>query len=218
MRKHKAGSTTSRQTGRISVSEACPQNLNHSLIVYRFFQEESGQALPWIILLMLLFLGISALVVDLGQGVLVQRELQASADSAALAAAATLPASNYATVAQTYSSMAGGKNAYGAFSVGTPVVTGLCLTTVSGWGLSCDSTHPNAVSVTQTATIPTFFAGMMGMHQLTISATSTASKGSKPKPYNVAIVLDTTPSMNTPILTAATRHNYSVRIRHFKHS
>ncbi len=176
---------------------ASAQKFNHHLMNCRFFREESGQVLPWAIMLMALFLGTSALVVDVGQGVLVQRELQASTDAAALAAAATLPAANYATVAQTYSAMAGKHNAYGGFSVGTPVVSGLCLTTVATWGLPCTSTSPNAVSVTETATIPTFFAGVLGMRQMTVSATSTASKGSKPKPYNLAIVLDTTPSMDT---------------------
>jgi Flp pilus assembly protein TadG len=179
-------------------SGASPQKFNHHLMDCRFFREESGQVLPWVVLLMLLFLGMSALVVDVGQGVLVQRELQASTDAAALAAASVMPATNYATVAQNYSAMAGSKNTYGGLSVGTPVVTGLCLTTVATWGLPCTSTSPNAVSVTETATIPTFFAGILGMHFLTVSATSTASKGSKPKPYNLAIVLDTTPSMDTP--------------------
>ena len=191
-------SRNSDRTCRMAGSGASPQKFNHHLMNCRFFREESGQVLPWVVLLMLLFLGMSALVVDVGQGVLVQRELQASTDAAVLAAASVMPATNYATVAQNYSAMAGSKNTYGGLSVGTPVVTGLCLTTVATWGLPCTSTSPNAVSVTETATIPTFFAGILGMHFLTVSATSTASKGSKPKPYNLAIVLDTTPSMDTP--------------------
>lgn len=159
--------------------------------------EESGQVLPWAVFLIFLFIGISAMVVDLGHGLLVKRELQASADAAALAAAATLPATNYAAVAQSYSAGTGGKNTYTELSVGTPTIKPLCLTTVAAWGYPCTSTSPNAVQVTQTATVPTFFAGILGIKNMTISATSMASKGSKPKPYNLAIILDTTPSMNT---------------------
>jgi len=158
---------------------------------------DSGQVLPWAILMIMLFLGFCALTIDLGHGLLAKRELQAACDAAALAAAETLPSSTYATAAQTYSGMAGGKNIYNDLAVGTPTVTGLCLTTVQNWGIPCSATNPNAVSVTETATIPTFFAGVFGIPTMTISATSTASKGSKPQPYNVAIVLDTTPSMNS---------------------
>ncbi len=69
-------------------------------------------------------------------------------------------------------------------------------TTVSGWGIACSSTNPNAVQVTETATITTLFAQLLGKSSLTVSASSTASKG-RPEPYNVAVILDTTPSMTT---------------------
>jgi len=159
--------------------------------------DESGQVLPWTVFLMVLFLGISALVVDVGHGMVVQRQLQASTDAAALAAAQTLPKSTYAAVALSYSAAAGSSNAYGGVSVGTPTVTPLCLTTVSNWGITCTSTSPNAVQVSETATIPTYFAGILGMKTLTVNAISTASRGARPQPFNVAFILDTTPSMNT---------------------
>lgn len=161
------------------------------------WRDQSGQVLPWVALLMLMFLGMCALVVDIGHAMLVQRQLQASADAAALAAAQTLPNSTWSTVGMSYTSAAGSKNAYFGVSVGTPVIAGKCLTTVTSWGIPCSATSPNAVSVTETATIPTFFAEAIGIPTMTLTATSTASKGSKPLPYNVAIILDTTPSMNT---------------------
>jgi Flp pilus assembly protein TadG len=166
--------------------------------------DQRGQVLPWAILLMMVFLGFCAFTVDIGHGLLVKRELQASCDAAALAAAEVLPSSTYATVAQNFSAMTGGKNTYGEFSVGTPTVTPLCLTTVENWpapyGVPCTSSPmvPNAVQVTETATVHNFFAGALGMPMMTVSAMSTASKGGKPQPFNVAIVLDTTPSMNSP--------------------
>lgn len=160
---------------------------------------ESGQVLPWVALAMLVVLATSALVIDLGRAMVLQRELQASADAAALAAAQTMPKSTYSSVAQDYSALTGEKNAYGDLTITSATVTPLCLSTVTGWGNGCGSvaTNPNAVSVTQTATVSTFFGGVIGKKNLTISATSTAARGSKPLPYNVAIILDTTPSMDT---------------------
>lgn len=166
--------------------------------------DQRGQVLPWAVLLMMVFLGFCAFTVDIGHGLLVKRELQASCDAAALAAAEVLPSSTYATVAQNFSAASGGQNTYGEFSVGTPTVTPLCLTTVENWpspyGVPCTSSPmvPNAVQVTETATVHNFFAGALGMPTMTISAVSTASKGGKPQPFNVAIILDTTPSMNSP--------------------
>lgn len=165
----------------------------------RAFADEGGQVLPWLILLMMIFLGICALTVDVGRGLLVRRQLQASADAAALAAALTLPSSTYSTIGQSYSGAVGAKNAYWGYTVGTPTITGRCSTTVAGppWNIPCTSTAPNVVTVTETATISTVFAGVIGVPRMTVNVMSSASKGAKPQPYNVAIVLDTTPSMNT---------------------
>ncbi len=167
--------------------------------ISRVLLEEEGQILPWVVLLVMMFLGFSALVVDVGHGYLVKRELQASADAAALAAAQNVTSNTTAAVARAYSAASGSKNQYGDFSVGTPTVTTKCLTTLKAWGNPCvsDTVSPNAVVVTETATIPTFFAGIMGIHNLTVTATSTAARGAKPLPYNIAVILDTTPSMDT---------------------
>jgi Flp pilus assembly protein TadG len=161
-------------------------------------RDEDGQALAWMVLLVVIFLGICALTVDLGHALLVKRELQASCDAAAMAAAQTLPSTNYATVARTFSAAEGSKNQYSNFTVGTPTVTPLCLSTVASWGVPCSSSNPNAVSVSETASIRTFFAGIIGVNTMTVRATATAAHGAKPKPFNVAIILDTTPSMDNP--------------------
>jgi Flp pilus assembly protein TadG len=159
--------------------------------------DECGQALVWMALLMVLFLGMCGLTVDVSYALAMQRKLQASADAAALAGARTLPNSNYSSVALSYSSVKGSANEYG-FAIDTPAVTGKCLATVSDWGNPCSATSPNAVTVTQSATIHTFFAAILGFKTLRISATATASRGANPQPYNIAIILDTTPSMDLP--------------------
>lgn len=159
--------------------------------------DETGQVIPWVVLLLGLFLGMSALTVDIGHAMLVQRQLQVSADAAALAAAQTLPKTTYATVGMNYSGGKGSLNAIGGgVTVNTPTITGKCSTTVAGWGTPCTSSNPNAVVVQETASVPTFFAGILGIKKINVAASSTAAKGSKPLPLNVAIILDTTPSMD----------------------
>lgn len=48
-------------------------------------KDERGQVLPWMALLMIVFLGLAGLTIDLGRGWVAYRELQAAADAAALA-------------------------------------------------------------------------------------------------------------------------------------
>ncbi len=73
-------------------------------IVHRFLNEESGQILPWVVILItLLFAGLSALVVDVGRGVVAYHMLQASSDAAALAGVEVMPT---ATVSSTVTNQA----------------------------------------------------------------------------------------------------------------
>lgn len=178
-----------------------PRKRTRGPVLFRLYREESGQVLPWMVLMTLLLLGMSALVVDLARAMVIRRQLQASADAAALAAAESISGSSttYETVAGTYSSASGQKNTYTGVTVATPTVTGLCLSTVSGWGISCATsgksvTIPNAVQVTESATVNTLFAGVLGKPSLTISATSTAARA-RPMPYNIALIVDSTLSM-----------------------
>ncbi|HEX4311045.1 MAG TPA: pilus assembly protein TadG-related protein [Acidobacteriaceae bacterium] len=177
-----------------TVAEGSAQDRVPRSLAHRLSGDESGQVLPWVVVMMLSILAVAALVVDLGHAMVVQRVLQQQTDAAALAAAESLSGGNYSTVGQSFSGAGSDKNAYAGVSVGTPTITPLCLTTVSGWGLSCTSTAPNAVSVTETASVPTLFASLFGRGSVPLSATSTASPG-RPQPYNIAVILDTTPSM-----------------------
>lgn len=163
---------------------------------HRKWAEEEGQALIWFVFLMFLFLGMSGIVLDLGHGMLVKRQLQASADAAALAAAASLPSPNYSTVGQSYSAAQGSRNETAGYKINSVTVTPLCLSSLADQGNSCTATIPNAVRVVETATFDTFFARVLGFNSVKVNAVSTAARGSKPQPLNVAIVLDTTPSMD----------------------
>jgi hypothetical protein len=174
-------------------------------------KDEHGQALPFMFFLIVLFIGASGLSVDLGHAYVCHRELQASTDAAALAGAQEL-ASPSATVASVdaavsgYSSVPGGLNANAnlqetASSVSTTLE---CLGTIAAEGVSCSGspTGANAIQVQQTATIPTFVIralsvfGVKAAQALNIGAVATAAMKGSVSPYNVAVVLDATYSMN----------------------
>ncbi len=162
----------------------------------RGLRDESGQVLPWLALLMMfIFMALAALSLDIGHGIFIQKQLQASADAAALAGAQRLPQTDYATYAQNYGDK--GKNPYaGGVTFNAPVVNGLCLKSVQAapFNTPCSATQPNAVQVTETAVYKPAFAGMFGHHTMNISASSTAA-GTNAH-WNIAILLDTTPSMD----------------------
>ncbi|MDR3739120.1 MAG: pilus assembly protein TadG-related protein [Terracidiphilus sp.] len=162
-------------------------------------REEDGQIIPWVLLMMFFLLGMCALSIDVGHAMLVQRELQASADAAALAAAQHIDAGDWQTYALNYSAATGKYNQYTEYGTGTPTITGYCSTTVAKWlSTSCtNSSLPvNAVKVTEQAVVSMIFTQYINIPTITVSATATASKGGKPLPFNVAIILDTTPSMD----------------------
>ncbi len=183
-------------------------------ILRRALDDESGQTLVWVVLLFALLLGMGGLVVDLGRAYISYRELQATTDAAALAAAAQLPistsneSSNAVSLAATnYSSVSGNYNAFA--NLNTPIaMTGAAITvtpgcvTVSSAPQCQGGVLANAVQVTQTVTIPTYFIKMLSVlgiqsaKSISLSATSTAQmRGSQRGPYNVALVVDTTASM-----------------------
>lgn len=188
-------------------------------------RDQSGQVLPWAVLLMILFCGIAALVVDVGRGVVAYQELEASTNAAALAAGYSLPNANYNCEALLFSassnsnsasgnsnycgsgtsSVYSGANSFPMLQNVSTSVTSRCSTTIagSGWNIPCQAigtgtTTANVVTVTQSAQIPTYFAGMIGVPSITIGAkASAAARGAGAQSWNVAIVIDTTGSMGT---------------------
>lgn len=172
--------------------------------------DESAQVLPWMVLLTALFLGACGLCVDLGHAYVVQRQLQASTDAAALAGGYALAASGATTAsvtaaAKSYSSLTGETNAMASLPSVTFSASLNCSSFVTSQNILCSSssTGDNVIQVTQTSTITTAFIQVLNvfkskpMTSMTISATSTASmRGAVNSQYNVALVIDTTQSMN----------------------
>ncbi len=160
---------------------------------------ERGQSLLLMAGLLVVLLGMAAFVVDLGNAYFSSRQLQAATDAAALAGAEDLPNSTAVSTATKYSAVSGNLNAHSTLT-NVSMVTGYpqlkCLTSV---GVPClPPANMNAITVRQQATVPTFFARILGVKSLTIGATATATaRGGSAAPFNVMLVLDTTDSMNT---------------------
>jgi hypothetical protein len=187
-------------------------------------REEEGQVLPWMVLLMVLFLGMAGLTVDLGHAYVAYRELQGSTDAAALAGAYAMgeigatPATVYAAVcaysSNTDTDTSKGSKCSVVGNNGTPnlpvdSVTPLltCVGGVPYVTVPCGSAPvggKNVIQVTQTATVPTYFIqalsafGLNTAKTLTLNAMSSATISGSTPPVAVAILIDTTNSMGQP--------------------
>jgi Flp pilus assembly protein TadG len=177
-------------------------NRNITTRVCRLLKDERGQILPLMAIVMIGFCATAALSIDLGRAFYSYRELQSSSNAAALAGAQSLPNSTAAAAAATYSSVSGNLNAYSNLGTVT-MVSGYpkleCLTALTAGGMACVApANANAIQVKQQAVVPLIFAPIFGKKTLTLTATATAAmRGAASSPYNVAVVVDTTASMNS---------------------
>jgi Flp pilus assembly protein TadG len=164
-------------------------------------QDERGQVIVLMVLMMVVLLGFAALVVDVGYAYYAHRSLQSSADAAALAGAQELPNATQAElIARQYSSSLGNKNNKSNINGVTTTVTTKCVVSLGGCA------PMNAVVVLEQAPTKTFFAGLLGLPSFNIKAQATASmRGGTPKPAHVMIVLDRTGSMGTACTIGGTK-------------
>lgn len=175
----------------------------------RFAKDEDGQMLPLVAIMLTALIGISGTVLDIGHSYYTYRRLQVSTNAAALAGAASLTcpvlsacsSNSGVNAANSYSSIKGGANAY-ADLPNVTMVSGYpaqkCLTSLQAQGMACVSpTYANAVAVKQTVAMPLYFWAILGKKSFTITTSATAAmRGASPTPYNVAIILDESLSMN----------------------
>ncbi len=169
-------------------------------------------------LLVPVLVGLAGFTVDIGHLALVQKELQSSTDAAALAGGYNIPVNTAVNTATTYGAGTGDKNRLAGGVTGT-MVSGYpklkCLTTTN---VNCVGTElaggANAVQVSETATVPMWFAQIMGFGSYTLSATSTASaRGGIGESLNVMIILDTTASMQSGIDSGCGLGSSSTRLQ-----
>ena len=166
-----------------------------------------GQTLILLTMWLPLFFGMAALVIDFGFIYFRQSELNASTQAAALAGAAAMSApgattASTAAAVNSYSSATGDQNAFANLS-GVTMMSGYpkfkCLNTLTTvFGTQCyGPSGSNAIVVAQHVQVPMLFFPLFGGNSTVLSATATAAmKGAAPGPYNMAIIVDTTASMN----------------------
>jgi Putative Flp pilus-assembly TadE/G-like/von Willebrand factor type A domain len=151
--------------------------------------DEAGQAIVFVVVAMIALIAVVGLVVDIGYAFRTQRALQAAADASALAGAQQLPDPAQATqTAAEFGASTVGKNQITNVSVNEQVLTS-CVATIPG----CSPV--NAISVSEAATVPAFFAKILGFASFKVHANATACSPCGSKPVDIMLVLDRTGSM-----------------------
>jgi Flp pilus assembly protein TadG len=167
-------------------------------------KNEQGQSIMLLAIGWTAFIGVAGISMDLGHAYVARQQLQASTNAAALSGAVYLSSaylnkdSAKAAVIK-YSSTTGNLNAASSLTnVQMQDPSFVCLATVTAsMGIPClgSGTSFNAMIVTQTADVNTWFAGIFGVSVFHLSATAYATPGGAPAPLNMAIIVDTTGSM-----------------------
>ena len=171
----------------------------------RFLKNQRGQAAVVVMITASTMMALSAASVETGHVYYAYQQLVASTNAAVLAGAQVLPNTTQASTYVTkYSSGSGDLNATSMLQNAVATPTFLCLSTVSNsLNVPCQTSTGatggyNSLSVTQTATVPLWFGGLLGMKQMNVRYTATAAMaGGQHTPWNIAIIQDTTSSMNT---------------------
>ncbi len=162
-------------------------------------REEHGQVIPLVVVFMVTLLVFCGLVIDLGNAYRVQQALQASTDAAAAAGAGQLTmsypanATNATNQANLFGSTTGSKNVIGGVPGSNVTETVQTSCVISNPNLPCNG--PNTVTVTQNASVPTFFLGLLGYNSIGISTSASACSPCNEIPLDIAMVIDRTGSM-----------------------
>jgi hypothetical protein len=177
-------------------------------LLRRFLREEHGQSIVILAVTITVTAALAGAGVDAGHVYVAYQQLVASTNAAALAGAQAMPNITLASSQVTkYSSQTGGLNVSPFLSSAAITTNFYCSSTV-GTTLdvacqapsagSCTSNSTcNALAVTQTAQVPLWFGGLIGVPTINLRVTSTtAMRGGFNTPWNIAIIDDATSSMN----------------------
>jgi len=166
-------------------------------VIRRFLRNQRGSTTLIFAGMATAMVGLAGLTIDVGRAYSAKNGFEAATESAALAGAYALLAAN-ADTASVQSAVTAWATAHPAPNVtsSTATATLSCVTSTANLP-SCNGATPNAVTVTQTATISTHFLKAFGVQSFALSSTKTASKaGGNATPLNVMFVLDGTGSMS----------------------
>jgi len=172
-------------------------------LMRRFLRSESGQSAVVVVLTASAMMVLAGAAVETGHVYYAYQRLVASTNAAALAGAQGMPNTTQAsTNVTTYSAQSNGMNATPLLKNVVATPTFVCSNgVVNSFNVACQSANGgsggyNAISVKQTATIPLWFGGLIGMKQMNVAATAEAAmRGGMNSPWNIAVVMDTTASM-----------------------
>jgi putative Tad-like protein involved in Flp pilus assembly len=192
------------------------KSLSRSLL-RRFLKDERGQSGVVLLVMISSIMGIAGMSIETGHVYYAYRLLQASTNASALAAAYGMPAIGTSTSPSAgtayydlyeYSVQSGEENATRLLTNASITANYYCSSSTSGTlqvgcmiptsgSCSGSASACNAVTATQTATIPLWFGGLIGFQSLTVKAQATAAMaGGVNTPWNIAVIMDTTASMN----------------------
>lgn len=158
-------------------------------------RDESGQVLVLATIMMVVLLAFAGFAIDVGHAYLVQRQLQAATDAAALAGALDLPDKTLAAqTAKNYGPEPGKTNALRSNDNASVTVETKCVTAIVT-GCTPANGQVNSISVKSTSVVKTVFARVLGFHSFTVNASATACSPCSVKPLDIMIVLDRTGSM-----------------------
>jgi hypothetical protein len=167
--------------------------------VRRVLCDQSGQVLPWVVGGMVMMLGMAGLTIDVGHAYVVRPQIQGCTNAMALAAASDEYSSSTTLTgeADLFDCGGGGANT-NPYATGAPTVESICVQALEPSGTTCTaSSPPNAVLVSQTASVPTTFMRALNILSIPIKTTSIAALAGPVNPWNVAIIEDGTGSMST---------------------
>jgi Flp pilus assembly protein TadG len=143
-------------------------------------RDEAGFALVWFAVVIMMLLGVAAFLVDLMHGYAVAQQAQNAADAGALAGVVSMPdeASAFTRANQTAN-----KN-------------------ISGATVTPNAAGSDQLEVTVSKEIDTFFGGILGVPELTVTRTAVAQYDAvNTAPVDIVVILDRTSSMTSADLT-----------------
>lgn len=176
--------------------------------VQRWWDSRRGATAVTVALFMTFIIGMMGFVIDIGHVMYVKRELQAATDASALAGARNLNCCTTSTAIATATAYSAAWTSSTTPGTNENVDPNLYVQMVSGYpqkkcftstGVTCSGPDSaNGIVVKETASVPMWFASIVGISSINVTATSTAGgSGGTANSYDVDIIVDTTASMNT---------------------
>jgi Putative Flp pilus-assembly TadE/G-like len=184
--------------------EEIPMKMTCASFFRKLQRDQKGQAMIWVAFALgTVMMGVGGFTIDLARFYSLRTELQNSTNAAGLAATGAAfssnSTSNMTAVAKTFAA----DNPVGQLqqNSGYPQVVQLCLNQLelmtSGNTCASVSNVPNALRVYEQVSMPTMFMRLFGVKSLNVGAEATASLVGTAQPLNIALIVDSTGSMNS---------------------